>query len=102
MEEFSHTILHGENIAKKIPLKAPPSKFPVTRASASPSPVMKSPIYNNPPINPPQRPLPYDPSKIYKNPIQIKRPQMLLQKSVEKKNPNDKRKPMKPAEKSVR
>lgn len=73
-EEFSHTILHGENIAKRLvaprALPRPPS-VPLGRPIQSP---IAGPIQK-----------PYDPSKIYKNPLPIQRPQMVLQKSVEKK-----------------
>ena len=78
IEEFSHTILHGENIAKRLtPARAPPSRppsVPLVRPIQSPMIPLASPNQK-----------PYDPSKIYKNPLPVKRPQMPLQKSVEKK-----------------
>ena len=75
-EEFSHTILHGENIAKKLQPRAVPSRPPSARPPSS-NMIPKSPA------GPIQKQ--YDPSKIYKNPLQIKRPQLALQKSVDKK-----------------
>ena len=83
IEEFSHTILHGESIAKKLQPRAVPARPLSVRA-------VQTPI--NPPVTPLQKQ--YDPSKIYKNPLPIKRPQLALQKSVEKKvsSPSDKKK----------
>ncbi len=78
MEEFSHTILHGENIAKVLtPARPAPSRPPSVPLGRP----IQSPMI--PSASPNQKP--YDPSKIYKNPLPVKRPQIAVQKSQEKK-----------------
>ena len=90
-EEFSHTVLHGENFHKKIQslnaVNKPgvaigankPTPTPTPRSSsAQRQPVIVS---NNAPIAPKPS---YDPGKIYRNPI-VPRESMQVQKSADKK-----------------
>ncbi len=90
-EEFSHTVLHGENFHKKIQslnaLNKPGLAVGVSKPTPTPTPrsssAQRQPVIvsNNAPI--PPKPS-YDPAKIYRNPI-VPRESMQVQKSVDKK-----------------
>ena len=88
-EEFSHTVLHGENIKKNIQAlnKPAPRISPSPRPSSAATPVL---IGNVPQQQQPGKPV-YDPSKVYKTPL-VRRPPspgvLKLQNSYEKKNSN--------------
>jgi hypothetical protein len=95
-EEFSHTVLHGEKIAKKIQQQRPASAIsnaprPISRPSSAMSPIIKAPSNNNLILGaagmvPGPKAIPYDPAKIYKNPISpVKKVNPLLRKSSERK-----------------
>ena len=83
-EEFSHTVLHGENFARKIQnLDLKPKISPTPRPSSNnmrnamivgQSAACASPL--------PQK---HDPSKIYNAPV-VKRADQQVRKSVEKRN----------------
>lgn len=83
-EEFSHTVLHGENFAKKIQnLDLKPKMSPTPRSSSSnmrnamivgQSAACASPL-----------PVKHDPAKIYNAPV-VKRADQQVRKSIEKRN----------------
>ena len=86
-EEFSHTVLHGENIKKNFQ----GAYKPPVRVSASPRPISAATpvIMGNPAANVPQA-FKHDPSKIYKAPVVARRAPSpgALKQSYEKKPPN--------------
>lgn len=91
-EEFSHTVLHGENFKRKIENPNLVNKPSSARVAPKPSLYhVPTPQVINGAANNAPRPL-YDPSKIYNAPV-VKRPVNLLQKSVEKKVVEIKKRP---------
>ena len=94
VEEFSHTVLHGENFAHRIQSleqlkgRAKPSPSPTPRPV---NPVAPAPLRHlsgsnaaAAPNNPPK--IIYDPSKIYNAPVAPRRDPAQLKKSIEKRN----------------
>lgn len=76
-DEFSHTVLHGENIKKKLQVQ----NNAVAKPSAKP---LNVPVFNIL-ANPHPRPI-YDPAKIYGQPQFLsKKPNLCVQKSQDKK-----------------
>ncbi|RNA05217.1 serine threonine- kinase Nek1-like isoform X1, partial [Brachionus plicatilis] len=82
-DEFSHTVLHGENFRRKLHVQ--------NNAAAKPSAKPLNVPVVNVLANPHPRPI-YDPSKIYGQPL-YKRPSSAVQKSQEKKSIDIKRRP---------
>lgn len=80
-DEFSHTVLHGENIKRKIQVQ----NNAIAKPSAKP---LNVPVFNVL-ANPHPRPI-YDPAKIYGQPL-FKKSNLSVQKSQDKKSVDMKR-----------
>lgn len=80
-DEFSHTVLHGENIKRKLQIQ--------NNAAAKPSAKPLNVPVVNVLANPHPRPA-YDPAKIYGQPL-FKKPSSAVQRSQEKKSIDVKR-----------
>jgi hypothetical protein len=97
VEEFSHTVLHGENfknkiqnlsVAKPVIVKTPQSPIPRPSSAAVAQPVIANGAGGQPQVK-------YDPAKIYQAPV-VRRPVLQVQKSNDKKIQDIRKRPPTP------